>query len=108
MLEYSAGLLYEYDIASRVLWKIIYTHDPTQTNQPTTQPQHNTPTYYYCQYLYGSTTNKALSLGPEVVKSVFLSSCYGATPGILFCVFADDLNLENLFFVLYEQKQYYL
>ena len=47
-------MLYEYGIASLVLCEINSTHNPTQTNQPTTQPQHNTMTCYYCQYLYGA------------------------------------------------------
>ena len=54
--------------------------------QPTTQPKPTNPqpnphttrikiTYYDCPYLEGSTRNEALSVGLEVVKSVFLSSC---------------------------------
>ena len=60
---------YEYDMASLVLCEINSTHNPTQTYKPTTQPYHNTITYYsYCQ---GITRNKALSVGLEFVKSVF-------------------------------------
>ena len=43
----------------------------------------------------------------EVVKLVFSSGREGPTPGIIFRVFADYLNLKNLDFVLVEQKPYY-
>ena len=90
-------------MSSLVLCEINSTHNPTQTNQPTTRPYHNTMTYYPCQYFRAAQKIRPSRWASKSWNRAIFKQLLRSYPG-LFCVFLLMIGISLFFF---EQKPYY-